>query len=117
METPMVATPGWLLKQDNMVLINRCRKYIQMEFGTRLQFSQADLLERIRDYSERSQNPALKTIVADLVARLPSSETESGAGTQVRMYRGQSVAIAASTSPNEAKPRRQVIYRGRVITE
>ena len=121
MDNSRIISPGWMLKQDNMALINQCRKYIQMEFGTRLLFSQPDLIERIREYSSHSQNRKLLDVIKDLEQRLESGHhetTPSNVSTQ-RVYRGQAMTAADTTpAPATASPSRTPrIYRGQLLTD
>lgn len=115
MENSRITSPGWLLKQDNMALINQCRKYIQMEFGTRLLFSQADLIERIREYSRHSQNHKLTELVQDLENRLSAHQEQ----TSNRDYRGRapSAVNEASGVPANESPRSLRIYRGQIVSD
>lgn len=116
MEKLHITSPGWLLKQDNMALINQCRKYIQMEFGVRLLFSQPDLIEQIREFSSRSRNRKLIEQVRDLEQRLLSHQTEAPQpAPALRLYRGQSVT--ATTDPAPAKPQTLRIYRGQIMAD
>lgn len=108
MEQSRITSPGWLLKQDNMALINQCRKYIQMEFETRLLFSQPDLIERIREYSRQSHNRKLTELVQDLENRLAVHRNQTSQDT----HREPLFSVAGNDHP---RPRR--IYRGQVIIE
>lgn len=115
MENSRITSPGWLLKQDNMALINQCRKYIQMEFGTRLLFSQTDLIERIREYSRHSQNRKLTELVQDLENRLSMHQHQAND----RVNHGQSTIAVneASSVPASESPRSLRIYRGQVVSD
>ena len=122
MDNPQIVSPGWMLKQDNMALINQCRKYIQMEFGTRLLFSQPDLIERIRESSHHSQNRKLKELIRELEQRLGTSDPETAASPTAaskRRYRGQAVNIDIDSGniPTTESPRSLRIYRGQVLTD
>jgi len=116
MEKLHITSPGWLLKQDNMALINQCRKYIQMEFGVRLLFSQPDLIEQIREFSSRSRNRKLIEQVRDLEQRLSAHQTEAPQpAPALRLYRGQ--AVAAATEPAAGKQQKVRIYRGQILAD
>lgn len=115
MENSRITSPGWLLKQDNMALINQCRKYIQMEFGTRLLFSQADLIERIREYSRHSQNHKLTELVQDLETRLSTHQHQ--ADNRINHRQPKMAANEASNVPVSESPRSLRIYRGHVVSD
>lgn len=120
MDKRQIPSPGWLLKQDNMALINQCRQYIQREFGTRLLFSQPDLIEQIREYSSHSHNRMLIERVRELENRLNTHQSDAAPlNTEQQRYRGQPVAVASAIpAPVSARPRPPLrIYRGQIVAE
>lgn len=64
------AQKTWLLEVDNLALVRECRRRISDEFGVKLQLSSDDLLDRIQEYANRSEDTVLRRLARPIAALL-----------------------------------------------
>lgn len=64
------ANKTWLLQVENLALVRECRRRISDEFGVKLQLSSDDLLDRIQDYADRSNDRVLQRLARPIALML-----------------------------------------------
>jgi len=68
------ANKTWLLQVENLALVRECRRRISDEFGVKLQLSSDDLLDRIQDYADRSNDRVLQRLARPIALMLKNGE-------------------------------------------
>ena len=67
---PASDTTFYFSSPETIARINLCRKFINREFGVRLDRHQEDLVQQISLYAERSHSFSLKQLAHDLNHKL-----------------------------------------------
>ena len=62
-----------LVLPENVARLKLCRKYIYLEFGIKLAFSQPDLLDEIQHFADKSKDHRLKRLAYELERSLASA--------------------------------------------
>lgn len=68
------ANKAWLLQVNNLALVRECRRRIIDEFGVRLQLSSDDLLNRIQNYADRSNDRVLQRLAQPIAQMLKNGD-------------------------------------------
>ena len=68
------ANKAWLLQVENLAVVRECRRRISDEFGVKLQLSSDDLLDRIQNYADRSNDRVLQRLAQPIAQMLKTGE-------------------------------------------
>ncbi len=108
----------WLMHYRVVALVNRCRRLIRDEFGTRLSLTDPQLRQELDRFAARSQSRELARLMDDIAREAGASDVpaEPEKTAPKRMYRGQPVPEpAAGPEPGGSTSSKTVIYRGRTV--